>query len=74
VQGVYADANYVYPHDDRHSTNNRSDSRPFYGHGSYRPTSGNFRGGARGGFSHGGRGRGGGGANHQRFQRRDRPY
>ncbi|GAX12077.1 hypothetical protein FisN_8Lh181 [Fistulifera solaris] len=113
----YADPNYAYPHDDRHSASDHLDSRAPDGHGSYRPNSGNFRGGARGGFSHGGRGggtrggfshggaarggfshgsgarggfshgggargefshggrgRGGSGANHQRFQRRDRPY
>ncbi|GAX18961.1 hypothetical protein FisN_8Hh181 [Fistulifera solaris] len=56
-QGDY-DRNYAYPQDDRHLTNDHSDSIAPYGHGAYRSNSGSFRGGGRGGFSHGGRGGG----------------
>lgn len=73
LQGDYTDANYSYPQEGSHSQNYYTDASTV-GHRSYHQSSGNNRGGARGGYSHGGRGRGGGGVNSQRFQRRDRPY
>ena len=76
-QGNYTDASYSYPQEGSHLPHNHTDPSTAghqAGHRSYQQNSGIYRGGARGGFSHGGRGRGGGGVNSQRFQRRDRPY
>lgn len=70
--GGFNDASYSYPQDGSHLQNHTHSSTA--GHGSYQQSSGNYHGGTQGGYSHGGRGRGGGSAYAQRFQRRDRPY